>query len=184
MRSGSPWADPGVLTPSPPPLKNLKNIGFLCNIGPDPLKNHKIYCWAIIGRETSFNGICWRAYDVPFIAVFGSSIPSSTKRKKMLSNLDPLRLNFWICVWSPPLKYQSYKINVVHFPKYSRLSLTQLCITQYYHLSRPDGLVPVFSPIYYCNSTTFISTMAKSIKLITRCEKLALLINFSVFYNA
>ena len=41
--------------------------------------------------------------------------------------------------------------------KYSRLSLTQLCITQYYHLSRPDGLVLVFSPIYYCNSTTFIS---------------------------
>ena len=83
----------------------------------------------------------------------------------------------------------------------SRLSLTQLCITQYYHLSRPDGLVPVFSPIYYCNSTTFISTMvfspiyycnsstfisttAKSLKLITRYEKLVPLINFSVFYNA
>ena len=67
---------------------------------------------------------------------------------------------------------------------YSRLSLTQLCITQYYHLSRPDGPVPVFSPIYYCNSTTFISTTAKSIKLITRYEKLVPLINFSVFYNA
>ena len=68
--------------------------------------------------------------------------------------------------------------------KYSRFSLTQLCITQYYHLSRPDGPVPVFSPIYYCNSTTFISTTAKSIKLITRYEKLVMLINFSVFYNA
>ena len=68
--------------------------------------------------------------------------------------------------------------------KYSRLSLTQLCITQYYHLSGPDGPVPVFSPIYYCNSTTFISTTAKSIKLITRYEKLVPLINFSVFYNA
>ena len=67
---------------------------------------------------------------------------------------------------------------------YSRLSLTQLCITQYYHLSRPDGPVPVFSPIYYCNSTTFISTTAKSIKLITRYEKRVPLINFSVFYNA
>ena len=54
---------------------------------------------------------------------------------------------------------------------YSRLSLTQLCITQYYHLSRPDGPVPVFSPIYYCNSTMFISTTAKSIKLITCYEK-------------
>ena len=67
---------------------------------------------------------------------------------------------------------------------YSRLSLTQLCITQYYLLSRLDGPVPVFSPIYYCNSTTFISTTAKSIKLITRYEKLVPLINFSVFYNA
>ena len=67
---------------------------------------------------------------------------------------------------------------------YSRLSLTQLCITQYYHLSRPEGPVLVFSPIYYCNSTTFISTTAKSIKLITRYEKLVPLINFSVFYNA
>ena len=66
--------------------------------------------------------------------------------------------------------------------KYRRLLLTQLCITQYYHLSRPEGPVPVFSPIYYCNSTTFISTMAKSIKLITRYEKLVPLINFSVFY--
>ena len=26
---------------SGPPLKNHKNIGFLCNTGPDPLKNHK-----------------------------------------------------------------------------------------------------------------------------------------------
>ena len=36
------------------PLKNHKNIGFLSNTGPDPLKNHKatkpaLKCWAIIG---------------------------------------------------------------------------------------------------------------------------------------
>ena len=49
---------------------------------------------------------------------------------------------------------------------------------------RSDGPVPVFSPIYYCNSTTFISTTAKSIKLITHYEKLVPLINFSVFFNA
>ena len=66
---------------------------------------------------------------------------------------------------------------------YSRLSLTQLCITQYYHLSQPDGPVPVFSPIYYCNSTTFISTTAMSIKLITRYEIQVPLINFSEIYN-
>ena len=27
--------------PPPPSLKNHKNIGFLCNTGPDPPKNHK-----------------------------------------------------------------------------------------------------------------------------------------------
>ena len=26
----------------PPPLKDPKNIGFLSNTGPDPLKNHKV----------------------------------------------------------------------------------------------------------------------------------------------
>ena len=39
------WADPegvqGVRTP-PPHLINHKNIGFLCNTGPDPLKNLKL----------------------------------------------------------------------------------------------------------------------------------------------
>ena len=31
----------GVTGDSGPSLKNLKNIRFLCNAGPDPLKNHK-----------------------------------------------------------------------------------------------------------------------------------------------
>ena len=35
-------ADPEGGTGGPdPPLKNHKNIGFLSNTGPDPLKNHK-----------------------------------------------------------------------------------------------------------------------------------------------
>ena len=62
------WADPegggggeqGVQTP----LKNHKNIGFLCNTGPNPLKNHKatkpaFNVGAIIGPPAKFhlNGI-------------------------------------------------------------------------------------------------------------------------------
>ena len=31
-----------------PPLKNYKNIGFLSNTGPEPLKTNPIQCWAII----------------------------------------------------------------------------------------------------------------------------------------
>ena len=34
-------ADPKGGQGSVPPLKNHKNIGFLSNTGPDPLKNHK-----------------------------------------------------------------------------------------------------------------------------------------------
>ena len=47
-----------------PPLKNHKNIGFLSNTGPDPLKNHKatklvFNVWAIIGPPANrhFNGV-------------------------------------------------------------------------------------------------------------------------------
>ena len=63
------------------PLKNHKNIGFLSNTGPDPLKNHKATKPTFnVGQssapvsETPFK---WRADDDPFIVVFGSSIPSS-----------------------------------------------------------------------------------------------------------
>ena len=45
------WADPegGTGGPDPPSLKNLKNIRFFNNTGPDPLKNQaSIQCWAII----------------------------------------------------------------------------------------------------------------------------------------
>ena len=49
--------------PDPPPLKNHKNIGFLSNTGPDPLKKNSfqvsIQCWAIIGTPAKrhFNGV-------------------------------------------------------------------------------------------------------------------------------
>ena len=32
------WADPELGTGGPDPLKNHKNIGFLSNTGPDPVK--------------------------------------------------------------------------------------------------------------------------------------------------
>ena len=61
------WADTegGTGGPDPPPpLKNHKNIGFLCNTGLDPLKNHKATkpAFNIVGqhlpaRETPFQ---WR----------------------------------------------------------------------------------------------------------------------------
>ena len=86
------WADPegGTGGPDPlPPLKNHKNIGFLCNTSPDPLKNHIATKPAFkVGPSSARqqNAIAmvfhWRADDGPFIAVFGSSIPSSIKKKE------------------------------------------------------------------------------------------------------
>ena len=62
------YADPegGGDRGSGPPLENYKNIGFLSNIEPDPLKITKlpvpiqhIQCWAIIGTPAKrhLNGV-------------------------------------------------------------------------------------------------------------------------------
>ena len=59
-------------TGGPDPLDNYKNIGFLSNTGPDPLKSQSyqvsIQCWAIIGppakrhlNGVSLAGQCWPA---------------------------------------------------------------------------------------------------------------------------
>ena len=76
----------GTEGPDPPPPKNHKNIGFLSNSGPDPLKNHK-------ATEPAFNfGLSsarqrnaiqmvfrWRADDGPLIVIFGSPTPHQKK---------------------------------------------------------------------------------------------------------
>ena len=91
----------------PDPLKITKlpeksqNIGFLCNTGPDPLKITKlpsqIQCWAIIGSPAKRH--LRRADDGPFTAVFKSSIPSSTNKKKEKKSYQiwtPSDKTFWI----------------------------------------------------------------------------------------
>ena len=94
------WADPdwgqGVRTP----LKNHKNIGYLSNFGPDPLKKitklpsqHSIFGHHRPASETLFK---WRSLGAdhgPLIVVFGSYLTSSIY-KNMLSKLDPLCQNF------------------------------------------------------------------------------------------
>ena len=93
-----PEGGQGVWTP--PPLKNHENIGFLCNTGLDPLKNNKATKTAFnVGpllarqRDAISMAFPWQADEDPFIAVFGWSVPSSTK-KQMLSNMDSRRQNF------------------------------------------------------------------------------------------
>ena len=77
----------GTGSPDPPPAGNDKNIGFLSNIDLVSLKNHKATKPAFNGGPLSArqrNAISmafhWRADDGPFIAVLGSSLPSSTKK--------------------------------------------------------------------------------------------------------
>ena len=91
----------GVRTPLKNHKNRHKNNGFLSNTGPDPLKNHKA---SMKGRhrhasETPFKWeFCWRVDDGPFIVVFGSSLPSSTKTNNNKSFLSwtPSDKTFWI----------------------------------------------------------------------------------------
>ena len=92
------WADPeggkGSGPPPPPPKKkNHKNIGFLSNTAPDPLKNHR-------ATKPAFNvgpyNWCFAGGTIMVIVVFGSSIPSSTKNRGTLSNWTPSDKTFWI----------------------------------------------------------------------------------------
>ena len=51
------------------PLENHKNIGFISNTGPDPLKITKLSSkHSMLGHHRAFR---WRAYDGPLIVVFG-----------------------------------------------------------------------------------------------------------------
>ena len=71
---------------SGPPLKNHKNIGFLCNTGPDPEKSQnyqaRMQSWVIIGTPAkrhlngvSLAGRCWPTFSGIIW------IPSPTKKK-------------------------------------------------------------------------------------------------------
>ena len=66
-------ADPdggqGVRTPLPPPPKNHKNIGFLSNTGPDPLKIHKAAKPAF-NAGTSLARQRWRFAGGPMVTRF------------------------------------------------------------------------------------------------------------------
>ena len=111
-----PCADPegGGRGSGPPPLKNHKNIGFLCSTGPDPLKNHKATKPALnVGpsstrqRNAIEKAFRWRVDDSPFIAVYGSSFPlSSYEKKTKKKNNTILRLN--LKRWTLGYLYQAH----------------------------------------------------------------------------
>ena len=92
----------------PPPLENHKNIGFLSNTGPNPLKIIKlpsqIQRWTIIGPRAKHHLMAfrWRAVGGPHIVVFGSSLPSSTiktnKKQQLFLSWNPSDKTFWIRV--------------------------------------------------------------------------------------
>ena len=63
------WGEWGPDTPPPPPPKNHKNIVFLSNTGPDPLKYHKA-TRASIHRHSSETPFKRRFAGVPMVALF------------------------------------------------------------------------------------------------------------------
>ena len=83
---GSREGGQGVRTPA---RKNHKNIGFLNNTGPDSLKNHKSYQASIQNLANwPTSETQWSFVGVPIMAsVLGSSIPSSTRKKKKIGPL-------------------------------------------------------------------------------------------------
>ena len=117
-----PCADPeggqGVRTP----LKNHKNIGFHINTGPDPLKKHKatkpaFNVWPPSARQRNAIQMAfrWRADDGPFIVVFGSFLPSSTKKqnKKKRQSWTPSDKTFWIRACLPLSVFFYFKTNEI-----------------------------------------------------------------------
>ena len=72
----------GVRTPP----ENYKNIGFLSNKGPHPLKNHKatkpaVNFGSLSARQRSAIKMAfrWRADDGPLLVAIGSSLPHHLK---------------------------------------------------------------------------------------------------------
>ena len=74
------------------PSENHKNIGFPSNIVPDPLKITKLPSQhSMLGRHRHASKMTFKCGPMMArLLVFGSSLPSSTQRKKMLSKLDLL----------------------------------------------------------------------------------------------
>ena len=78
-------------------LENHKAIGFISNTGLDPLTNNKatkpaFNVWSSSVRQQNAipMAFCWQADDGPLLVVFRSSLPSSNKKQKQTSELDPI----------------------------------------------------------------------------------------------
>ena len=112
------WLSYGQGVPTPPPWKITKNIGFLSNTGPDPLKKKakktpqsyqaSIQLWAIIDvpAKCRLNGVLlvgrwWLAYSS--ICLDGLSPLNKKKKKKSWTPSDK---SFWI--WACHLMKQKY----------------------------------------------------------------------------
>ena len=82
-------ADPEVREGDP--LKNHKNIGFLSNTGPYPLKKHKLQSQkSLLGH---YRHASETPYDGPLILALGSSLPLKLKKKRCQSGPPLTRLS-------------------------------------------------------------------------------------------
>ena len=98
----------------PPSPEKSQKYSFCSNTDPDPLKNRNyqasIQCWVIIGTPAKRHlmALRWRADDGPLICELGSSLSSSTKKKRCHS-------------WSPSAHAfaafltKNHTLSIIHF---------------------------------------------------------------------
>ena len=89
------------------PRKNHKNVGFLSNTGPDPLKKQTVKPAFNAGpssarqRNTIYRVFRWRANNGPFQCYLDPLSPYQKKRKK---SWTPSGKTFRICAWYTSLE--------------------------------------------------------------------------------
>ena len=105
-RGKTSCADPdGGGTGSGPPLENYKNIGFLSNTGPDPLKitklssQHSMFGHHRPASETPFK---WHFAGGQLMARYNGIwiLPTLIKLKKTHQSGVPSDKTFWIRAWT------------------------------------------------------------------------------------
>ena len=74
-------------TGGPDPLGNVKNIGFLCNTDPDPLKITNLSSEhsgppSACQQNAILMAFRWRADVGPLLTILGSSLPKKKQNKK------------------------------------------------------------------------------------------------------
>ena len=109
--AGPEGVDRGVRTP--PPLKNYKNVGFLSNTGPDPLKNRK-------ATKPAFNGVSLEGRWWPVLVVHTRThVRTHYSCCFFIKTFNSRMVPFWFSPLMSPLQlclFYAFYLRFFHFP--------------------------------------------------------------------